>query len=271
MKSSKLLLDMYEKKMFTDIQLILIDDSESIVMHLHRSILYISESEYFRALLTNFNSRDKPIITLNVPNAKECHDIIESFYGKTHEINDLKRAIDSYRCRQYFCLNFDLDDILCWCKMDSKEMTNELYNEWLNALDTLGCKWLEEDIDIVFMRIPQNYDMNELPDFIIRSVTQIINNMLNDRFTKNNDQIELPRNFIKAAKIIQEKISSEQSDIIMMLFKNGIYYGETSKPDVFLIFSRYIKYYFGNSSIISDVDVKNVIRTWHNNNKTSIQ
>lgn len=80
MNLNELYQDLSDKK-FTDMELVLIDQNESITIHTHKVILACS-SNYFKKLLTFGNEKNKTMNEIHVRNSKIAHDMILQFYGK---------------------------------------------------------------------------------------------------------------------------------------------------------------------------------------------
>ena len=70
-----------KENLFTDLLLTLKDDTTEIIINVNKNILY-SSCIYFEKLLMNFKEQTLNNITIQVPNANICYDIIMLFYHK---------------------------------------------------------------------------------------------------------------------------------------------------------------------------------------------
>lgn len=111
MDFNKVYQDIFEQKM-TDCVLTFKDPTESVTLHCHKLVLYIS-SEFFRNIFSLDQSQRK--YELKVFDAKCAQNIILSFYGKTYEekqdYDDWKKILETYKCRNYFLLDNDLSKL----------------------------------------------------------------------------------------------------------------------------------------------------------------
>lgn len=191
---------LYDSKLFTDIKLTLKDETSSIELNLHRNILYVSGSKYFQKLLTTeFQEKDKSEITILIPNASVCRYLIESFYQKTVEDNSAEFLINMQRCRHFLLMDCSID-----CLLEIEEpLTIELFDSWIDTLEMFNHKWSRHDIDIVVYKIPNEYDLNNLPDNIFLKILLYKNYLWACQRNKKNYSPDLP-----SKRLINEKMEN---------------------------------------------------------------
>ena len=71
----------------SDMELILIDDNNTIKLNLHKFVL-INSCDFFETLILFPTNIDKKSFTLEVPRAVIVRDIIASFYGVKNDLID---------------------------------------------------------------------------------------------------------------------------------------------------------------------------------------
>lgn len=99
-----------QQKFLSDLTLTIKDESTTLVMSLHKFVLYCG-APYFEKLLTKLDA-DISATTITVPNAIIVRDIILSFYGMTFNDNDTwEYALDMCTCRDFLCLSVSLHNL----------------------------------------------------------------------------------------------------------------------------------------------------------------
>lgn len=92
---------------FSDLTLILKDETDEITLKVHRIVLYLL-SPYFKALLSTYRENTLDIITINVPNVTAASYLIRSVYQFQPDQPDQPDQLDwqlhlqLLRCRDYF-------------------------------------------------------------------------------------------------------------------------------------------------------------------------
>ena len=154
----------YRENIFADLVLILSDDTCSITINVHKHILYASGSDYFCALLTRFKDKDSHQLSIVVPCAPICKDIIESFYGIKHHDTSPLYLIRTSICLQFLCLDPKIDTII------SIDIPANLFNFWVASLDMLD---QFHNIDLICSKISTDYDLEQLPDTLVERLIAI--------------------------------------------------------------------------------------------------
>jgi hypothetical protein len=71
----------------------------------------VRSSNYFAKLLNFAREKYESRVTICVSNSKIAYDIILSFYDtkvNSHDRNNWKYLLETFKCRDYFCLNNDV-------------------------------------------------------------------------------------------------------------------------------------------------------------------
>ena len=164
--NSNELCHMFQEKLFTDLTLTIKDDTNQLIMDVHKCILYLS-SDYFKKMLT-FNKNISNNATITVSNAHIAHDVIMSFYGqKTNNGNfpEWKHILELYMCRNFFCLENDpkiLDNIM---------IPAEGFELLLSVIELIG--YNENSMKIIANNLSQEYDLSEFPEQVMKRVQEI--------------------------------------------------------------------------------------------------
>jgi hypothetical protein len=167
------LLHIINDNIFTDVELILNDDSDKIAIHAHKAIL-ICHSEYFYKLFTFGDNASRNKFNLNVDNARIFHDIILTFYGRDlpEEYNDPIYTIPIFLCRDFLGLTNDvtkLYDII----VDPSDF--DIFSYIANRFDTNDTKL----ISAMVRNIPDNYPIENLPKSFLSEISKnVFNNKL---------------------------------------------------------------------------------------------
>ncbi len=156
--------DVLNKKLFTDLELILKDSNNIIKLDVHKIVLLLN-SLYFQKLLTTFNECNLNSITIEVPNAYISYDIIMSFYKiKTNSgfYDHWRYILEAIKCYDFFHLDYDYSKLL------SIDIPEEGFQLLLNTIP-----YLEDNVetfDFIRKSIPKNYDINLLSDDLINKL-----------------------------------------------------------------------------------------------------
>lgn len=98
-----------QKGLFTDLTLVLTDETNTDIRVNVNKILMCVMSKYFEKLLTNCREKNINIITLHIPgiHALTMHSIIASFYQQKIDISSLPKwqyQLESIICRDFWDL-----------------------------------------------------------------------------------------------------------------------------------------------------------------------
>ena len=101
--------EIFDNKLFSDLELILSDDEGCITMNIHKNILYLN-SEYFEILLTKFKDHSSNKISINVPSRFASYDVIASFYKLNTNLGQYAEDVHilwKIKCHDYFQTKYD--------------------------------------------------------------------------------------------------------------------------------------------------------------------
>ena len=166
------LIDAYDKQLFTDLKLILTDESNTITMLIHKIILF-ANCTYFEKMLTGYKEAEQNEIVIHVPNAYVAYDIIISFYGKEANYGNLpkwKHILETIICSDF--LGIDCDSKL----LENIIVPEEDFDLLLRVIQIVG--YDEDTIKIINNNMPNNYDLSEFPD-------ELIEHMINYSYSYN--------------------------------------------------------------------------------------
>jgi WD40 repeat protein len=142
-------------KIYTDIEIILVDNHNTISIHAHRSILDFS-SDYFHNLFKFGKEKNQSSISINVCNAKIAHDLILSFYDQ--KINpsscSAKYLLEMFTYRSFFGLDNNVE-LLYDIKVTAEEF--DLFMQVVEEFDLVNNKRL---LKAIKKNIPLEYDLN---------------------------------------------------------------------------------------------------------------
>ena len=153
-------------ELFTDITLTLIDSTNKITMDLHKIILY-SSCIYFEKLLTNFKEKHLNEITIQVPNAFVCYDIIMSFYGQKTNIGNLpnwQHLLEFVRCYDFLGLESDTN------LLKDLEIPSEGFELLLDVVELIG--YDNYSNKLVIKNLPKDYDLSKLSKDLIKKILE---------------------------------------------------------------------------------------------------
>ena len=108
MDSTKLK-EIFDNKLFSDLELILSDDEGCITINVNKIVLYVN-SEYFEILLTKFKNHSSNKISINVPNRFASYDVIASFYKFNTNLGQYVKDVHilwKIKCHDYFQTKYD--------------------------------------------------------------------------------------------------------------------------------------------------------------------
>lgn len=148
------LIDLYNNEILTDCQLHLTDNIETIVMNVHKNILYMS-CPYFKSMFTNYREQKSSIIKLDVHNARVTYDIIKSFYGFPLEELNWRCQIDTHIVKDFLLLETKLENI------NLLPIPAEDFDNFMDIIDKIG--YNEFCLKKIIDNIPDNYDLSKFP------------------------------------------------------------------------------------------------------------
>lgn len=95
---------------FSDLKLVLRDDTEELIINVHKVLLF-SASTYFRILLTKFaeSQNANNIIYLTVPHTRAAANIIDSFYHRPINMSDARHNLKLIQCFDFFGVDIPAD------------------------------------------------------------------------------------------------------------------------------------------------------------------
>jgi len=206
--------DTIDKK-FTDIELVLMDQSQSISICAHKNILAFS-SKYFYSCLTFNDTNNKEKLVVHVEDAVIAYDIVLSFYNqkinfvldKSQLINfpnwkymsqeymskknlnwaydeefnnfpDWKYLLETIKCRNFFCLDNNIK-LLYDIKIPSEGF--KLLLEIMDLFDYTNDVKLMRTIKI---NIPADYDLNNFSKEFVDEFLTIRNHKIISSGNKN--------------------------------------------------------------------------------------
>ncbi|AKI80471.1 hypothetical protein QJ850_gp228 [Acanthamoeba polyphaga mimivirus] len=161
------LIDLYNNEILTDCQLHLTDTTVSVVMNVHKNILYMA-CPYFKCMFTNFREQKSSIIKLEVRNARIASDIIKSFYGFCFEIPDWKYLTDAYIMKDFFQLDKLLDTV------DRTVVPQHEFDDFIDTIDKIG--YNEFFLTKIVKNIPENYDLEIFPLDLLNGLLSVCEN-----------------------------------------------------------------------------------------------
>jgi WD40 repeat protein len=165
-----------KEKLFTDLELTLIDEFNEITINVHKYILY-SSCIYFEKLLTNFKEANSNLITIEVPNAYVSYDIIMGFYQqKTNLANyppfcgqdypKWRHLLESIKCLDFFGLKLDQE------KITDIEVPAEGFELLLEVIEIIG--YNDFTIKTLIKNFPQEYDLSKLSKKLLSKIYEMI-------------------------------------------------------------------------------------------------
>lgn len=161
---------LFEENLFSDLQLIIEDSNESIVLNVHRNILYFS-CDFFKKLLVGpFSETNNKSIKITVHNSKITSCVIKNFYGideKFHEYPDWMYNLETYRCYDYFGIKIPVDKLL--------ELTvpSEGFELLLQIIDLLD--YCDKLGHLIIRNLPLDYDVDDLSKDLITNLQRLSN------------------------------------------------------------------------------------------------
>ena len=152
----------------TDIEIILVDPSNTLSIHAHKHILGCS-STYFHNLFCFGKEKTQSSIRIEVDNAKIAHDVIISFYGqKINSAPDSKYLLEMFKCRNFFCLDNDVK-LLYNIKVSTEE-----FNLLMRVVEEFDVND-KQLMSTIKKNIPLNYDLNNFSVEFINELHQTNN------------------------------------------------------------------------------------------------
>ncbi|AGF84898.1 hypothetical protein QJ854_gp884 [Moumouvirus goulette] len=150
----------YYDKNFSDLTIILKDDSKEEKIQVHKCILY-SKNPYFENMLgNNFKESSESEIIIQVPNIEAAKIVIESIYDINHTIDlDWKLQIDIYKCKDFF----SQEKIFPLIKISVEE-----FDKFMDLIDSLG--YPNDIVECIIKNLPKNYDLEQFPTELLQSM-----------------------------------------------------------------------------------------------------
>ena len=151
-----------DNQIFTDLKLTLQDDHHEITLYVHKIILY-SKCVYFEKLLTNCKEKYLDDISISVPNAFVCHDIIMSFYGHSTNIGNLpewQHLLETIICDDFMGIPNNI--------LKNIDVPPEGFELLLQAVNIVG--YDKEAINIIRKNVPINYDLSKLDEKLVNKI-----------------------------------------------------------------------------------------------------
>ncbi|AQN68651.1 BTB and WD40 domain containing protein [Saudi moumouvirus] len=155
------------EQIFTDLVLIIKDDKEVITINLHKNILAAS-SPYFMEILNN--AQTEKYLTIFVPNAKICYNIISDFYGQ--KINHYNYSPEEYfleECKCKISLGLEIDLV----KFYQQDFSSDMFEKVLEVIKLLGFN--KKTIKIIMRNVPNDFDLKKIPKDILFLMYQFCN------------------------------------------------------------------------------------------------
>ncbi|AKI79887.1 putative BTB/POZ domain and WD-repeat protein [Acanthamoeba polyphaga mimivirus] len=161
---------LFEENLFSDLRLIIEDSNESIILNVHRNILYLS-CDFFKKLLTGpFSETKDKSIKITVHNAKITSCVIKKFYDieeKLLEYPDWMYYLETYRCYDYFGIEIPIDELL------DLVVPSEGFELLLQTVDLLD--YCDELGHFIIRNLPLDYDINDLSKDLIIDLQRLSN------------------------------------------------------------------------------------------------
>lgn len=143
----------FELGKFSDLELVLVDKTNSLSLNVHKVILY-SAIPYFTIMFDNFKERDCLSIKMEVIDVIIMSDIIKSYYSiETNNDPDWE-----YLLKEYICL--DYMQLPCILPTDIK-VPDEYFETLLDLIEIIG--YNSKTIDILANNLPNNFNLGALP------------------------------------------------------------------------------------------------------------
>lgn len=149
--------EFYQNKILTDLELTIQDTDDNIVINVHKLVLCLS-SPFFRALLClSFKEQQQDRITVTVPNAAVCYDIIMSFYGRVSNMgkySEIEHEVWSIICSDYWEITpiYHYVENSTW-SIDDLDFVISLYHQY---------RFNERLVRLVYYNLPTIYPMENL-------------------------------------------------------------------------------------------------------------
>lgn len=145
-------IELFDNPLLSDLVLELVDYNSTVLLPIHKNIMYVSCS-YFKSMFGTFNDLESKK-TIQVKNARITRDIIGTFYGKALPVENYNYMdmLDLYLCRDF--LGFDFQSYKTF------DIPTEYYNNLIKTIDTVG--YTNETIKILANNIPTDYDISQL-------------------------------------------------------------------------------------------------------------
>lgn len=164
--SRKKILHNIEKYLSHDIILNLADDNNKVIISAHKIVL-CSECIYFEKLFANFKEKTMSEISIKVPNASVCYDIIRSFYEEIININNLpdwSHLLESFKCRDFFGLKNDESLLL------NINVPPEGFELLMDVIDLTS--YDNKLIEVINRNLPKEYDLSKFPKKLIKKMIE---------------------------------------------------------------------------------------------------
>lgn len=158
------LLEHQQNNTYTDLTLILSDETMKISVNVHKIILSIANT-YFKKLFSTFKEKQQNEITITVSNAHVAYDIIMSFYGQTTNTANLPKwyhALEMYKCRNFFGMEQDIR------QLNNLVVPEEGFETLLDVIDLIG--YNDNTIKMVNKNLPKKYGLTNFPTELLKKM-----------------------------------------------------------------------------------------------------
>ena len=217
---NKFFLDL-NNKIYTNVELVLIDTCTSLKLDLHKNILGFS-SDFFHNLF-NFNFENKSQYEIIVDDIKIAHDIILSFYEPCpcaqvlQKINstdypEWKYILKTIKCRNYFAL--DNDATLLYDLVVPKEGFELL----VEVIDLFYFVNNEKLLNTIKRNIPNDYDLTNFSNDFIKKLVTIKNYYIVSGSSDNSIKV-----WDAITGQLLNTLIEHTSNVISVAFSNNIY------------------------------------------------
>ncbi|AHA44997.1 putativeBTB/POZ domain-containing protein [Hirudovirus strain Sangsue] len=150
----------FELGKFSDLELILVDKTNSLSINVHKVILY-SAIPYFTTMFDNFKEKDCPSIKMEVIDVVVVSDIIKSFYGiETNNDPDWEYLLKEYISLDYLQLSCTLPDNI--------KVPDECFETLLDLVEIIG--YNSKTIDMLANNLPNDFNLSTLPIELLREI-----------------------------------------------------------------------------------------------------
>lgn len=235
-----------EDKLFTDLELTLVDSEKNeITINVHRCVLYAS-STYFQKLLTTFREKDQKQIKSEVPNAYVMYDIIMSFYGQKTNFGNYPEwylLLENIKCYDFLDLKIDtlFGSNLEYAGFAENYEAYDLLVDLINNI--IG--YNEKTIELLYQNMPSSYNLSKIPTDVLQKIVSKYKKY--DVFTSTKIANIYSIDKLNYSTGLFEKIHTYHN-VHDVLFSSG-------KPLFLLIFSSKIQFVTMNNEVALEFNI----------------